>query len=255
MQSSDRLGPSGSFTELLGQVETEFFAFCDQDDVWAPHKLSWAVEALDGTAPETDLVAYVSDAEVVDADLTPISASAMTSDGMTSSPTIGNLLVNNVAIGATMVGSRRLAETARDLIDPAVAMHDWWCALTASAHGWLLVDPVPTMRWRRHPAAVTAAAPRSLRGRLARRRAYVADAATMARTLLADGLPMSPRTRGPLEAMAAVDASQLRVRDYFALRRAGVRGATLRADLTLLCACADPSTHVRHSLGARVTSS
>src|ERR1700719_2334213 len=49
LQSAENLGPAKSFLELLRTApDADFYAFCDQDDVWLPGKLARAAEALAG---------------------------------------------------------------------------------------------------------------------------------------------------------------------------------------------------------------
>lgn len=50
--SGPNLGFGRSFMTLLSETPTgDYWAFCDQDDVWLPDKLKWAVEWLDTQDP------------------------------------------------------------------------------------------------------------------------------------------------------------------------------------------------------------
>ena len=70
-----RTGPAGNFAELLeaaAQHPAEFFALCDQDDVWQPDKLKKQLAALrtleSGVGRECPLMVH-SDLEVTDSNM------------------------------------------------------------------------------------------------------------------------------------------------------------------------------------------
>jgi rhamnosyltransferase len=226
------LGPAASFMELLRQVRSGMFAFCDQDDVWLPHKLDASLETLD-----SDRVAAVfTDAVVVTADGDVISSSALSDRGLRGEVPFGHLLINNAAIGATMLGTAALARAAVDLADDRpVLMHDWWVALVAAHQGSLGALSTPTIRWRRHEATVTGGRPIGIRGRAARRREYLAWSIDAARRLQAGPAPTSDSAKRAVEALAGIDPRTASVRDLLrAWRHGGVRAWPLRGEASLL---------------------
>lgn len=131
---------------MLGTVATPYFALCDQDDVWQPHKLEETVELLERTG--TDLV-YTD--LVVDDDLNQVAASMWKYSRIV--PVRGKalipLLLRNAVTGCTVVG--RTAFLTRALpFPPGIPMHDWWSAVVAaSGRG---VEPLlhPTVLYRQH---------------------------------------------------------------------------------------------------------
>ena len=147
----DNLGPAGSFLELLRQVPSRFdyFAFCDQDDVWLPDKLGRAVAQLereDATRPAL----YCSSVQCVDKDLRPRRTLSTGGDGR-----FEHLLFENIAIGNTIV----MNPAARMAVNSApptrgVIMHDWWCALVTSALGVVIYDDRTNVLYRQHSANV-----------------------------------------------------------------------------------------------------
>lgn len=148
-----------------------YVAFCDQDDVWLPHKLATLVAALEQLERErggdqAPCLAHC-DLEVVDAALQPIHPSfarhqhfdpAQCSD-------VSLLSVNQVT-GCAMLVNRVLLRQALPLPDAAV-MHDWWCALLAAGGGRRFIDQ-PLVRYRQHGANQLGAKGRSLGSRLTR---------------------------------------------------------------------------------------
>ncbi len=141
----DNLGPANSFFKLLDSSENaDFFAFCDQDDLWNVDKVERAVATIREIA-EDEPAMYFSSVECVDEKNKLIKLIAPSKD-----IGFGNALVENIAIGCTMV----LNKSARVLIakDPPsnCLMHDSWCYLVVSCFGIVLYDPLPSMRYRQH---------------------------------------------------------------------------------------------------------
>ncbi len=143
----DRLGPAGSFLELLTSVPADFdyYAFCDQDDVWAPDKLSRAASRLANGIDDQPAL-YCSRVRFADESLTPLGLSRLDRDVR-----FEHLLFENIAFGNTTVlnPAARLAVVGR-LPQTGVIMHDWWCALVASAIGVVIYDEQPSVTYRQH---------------------------------------------------------------------------------------------------------
>jgi rhamnosyltransferase len=241
--SSDRLGPSGSFMKLLESVDSSYFAFCDQDDVWNSDRLEIGLAHLAGPNPQDVETAVSTGVELVNARLDPKPGNIPGPIGDDAALAIGPLLANNAAIGATMMGTVALARSAVRLSGgQPVGMHDWWCGLVAAARGTLAFDPRPTLRWRRHDATVTGSSPKGLRSRLERRRAYLLEANSMAQRLLCErDAIVSEDALIALEAIAEIDPGKLSLADYRKLMRSGVRTTGWGRTAVLLAACLDPS--------------
>lgn len=140
------LGPAASFLKLLESApnECQFFAFCDQDDVWQKNKLARATSAL---APFGDQVPamYCSRLEIVDSHLRLL--------GLSRVPRrvgFGNAMVENVAIGCTIVLNQRARSLIVSNLPAKCHMHDWWIYLVISCFGKVIYDPTPAIRYRQH---------------------------------------------------------------------------------------------------------
>ena len=231
------LGPARSFMALLARVEDGVFAFCDQDDVWLPHKLAWSLAAL-AAAPPMSVV--VTDAEVTTVDGRTIEASALRARGVDGPMGIERLLVNNAAIGATMLGGADLAAAAVDLAaGEEPLMHDWWCALVAAYAGEVAVVAAPTVRWRRHPGTVTGATPSTLRGRMGRRLRYLEWSVGAARRLRDAPLEAADERRARVVvSFAGLNAVSPGLTGILRVRMLGVRAWSWRAQLGVLVAVA-----------------
>ena len=141
------LGPAMSFLDLLATAPDGFdrYAFCDQDDVWLPDKLSRASRRL-AEVPDGRPALYCSRVMCVDDELRPLGPGPVKDDGR-----FEHLLYENIAFGVTVVMNAPAARWVRSR-PPAssVIMHDWWCALTTSAFGEVIYDPEPGVLYRQH---------------------------------------------------------------------------------------------------------
>ena len=55
------LGCPASFYQILKECKTaDYYAFCDQDDVWYPDKIKWAVEKLSKSPQKVKPLVYFS---------------------------------------------------------------------------------------------------------------------------------------------------------------------------------------------------
>ena len=225
------LGPAGSFFRLLELSDGEMFAFCDQDDVWERHKLAWSIDEL--RRAETPIAAVYTDAWVADENAAVVRPSALADRGVRRPPSFGELLMVNAAIGATMVGTRALADAVTSL-DHEMTMHDWWTALVAAYAGELRLLAVPTMRWRRHATTVTGGAGASGSIGRSRRNEYLAWSIAAARILADSGLsPRDDACSRAVVALAAMDESGIGLRSSLVADRAGARAWPLRRRLAV----------------------
>lgn len=140
------LGVVNSFFDLLKNADQQcdYFAFCDQDDVWLPSKMANAVEMLDQEDASQPLL-YFCRLEYVDDNLQHI--------GHAPLPRrlgFGNALVQNLATGCTVVINRKAREIILSRLPQRAMMHDWWAYLVASAYGKVLYDPRVGIKYRQH---------------------------------------------------------------------------------------------------------
>lgn len=149
VERGKNVGASQSFFRLLETVapDTEFAAFCDQDDWWHRDKLERAVKRLSDIDPDMPAL-YFSAIRRVSHTGAPLQQ--IPQDRYR--PGLANALVQNIAQGCTMVLNR----AAIDLLNAArpdmkhVAMHDWWAYLVLSACGQVVYDPVASLDYRQH---------------------------------------------------------------------------------------------------------
>lgn len=143
------VGSTANFLSLTcrADIDTEFFAYADQDDIWETDKLERAVNWLQ-TVPRHIPALYGSRTQLVDERNQYIGYSPL----FYRTPSFENALVQNVAGGNTMVFNR----AARDLLRKAgdqvqVVAHDWWAYMVVTGCGGRVhYDPYPTVRYRQH---------------------------------------------------------------------------------------------------------
>ncbi|MBN8965073.1 MAG: glycosyltransferase family 2 protein, partial [Rhizobiales bacterium] len=128
-------------------IEANYFAFCDQDDIWVPQKLETALRKL-SHHPAKQPAAYLGRTELIDSAGKTIGLSPL----FPREPTLKNALVQSVGGGNTMVinaAARQVLCMSGDRIN--VASHDWWTYLCVSACGGVVIyDPTPMVKYRQH---------------------------------------------------------------------------------------------------------
>lgn len=142
-------GSTANFLWLTcrADIDADYFAYADQDDVWESDKLERAVEWLH-SVPQHVPALYGSRTLLVDSRNQHMGYSPL----FTKPPQFRNALVQNVAGGNTMVFNR----AARDLLRRAgenvqAVTHDWWAYMVVTGCGGQVhYDPYPTVRYRQH---------------------------------------------------------------------------------------------------------
>lgn len=144
-------GFAANFMSLVrtAPLDSEFYAFSDQDDVWAPEKLTRALHCLSSYPQEVPAL-YCGRTHLVNESLISIGYSPL----FKKSPHFKNALVQNIGGGNTMVFNKKALELLQQLPedDPIVA-HDWWAYLLVSgAGGNIYYDEKPYIDYRQHQA-------------------------------------------------------------------------------------------------------
>lgn len=150
-----RAGFAQNFLALVRAADPRapFIAFCDQDDVWMPGKLS---RALDRMGKDDRAVLYGGRTELLAQDGRSVGLSPL----FRRPPAFQNALVQSIAGGNTMVLNRAglsvLQRAARDPIH--VVSHDWWAyQVISGAGGCVHYDPDPGVLYRQHDANLVGA--------------------------------------------------------------------------------------------------
>ncbi|NML99721.1 glycosyltransferase family 2 protein [Paraburkholderia sp. RP-4-7] len=151
--SGERVGIVRNFERALAGCRGEYVALADQDDVWAPEKLTdlmrdlQAVESARGIA--TPAMAFC-DIELVDATLCRLSASLFDITAKSRrAERLRDFLLSNHIPGCAMLVNR--AALDRALPFPAgIVMHDWWLAMVVASFGEIRHVAAPHLKYRQH---------------------------------------------------------------------------------------------------------
>lgn len=143
-----------NFLLLMRASSGEYVCFCDQDDVWLPHKVSVtkrSMDQLESTWGKDLPLLVFTDLRVVDDRLETLHESFWKHEKLdpTRIHRFGSLLGQNVVTGCTAMINRRLVELACDMPGEA-CMHDQWVALLASSMGKAKHLDVMTVLYRQH---------------------------------------------------------------------------------------------------------
>jgi len=147
VEFGEHLGTNGSYQWLIQHSDPEcgYFAFSDQDDVWLPHKLTLALEALK-QYPQEELLLFASRSRIVDETLHEIGCSSLPARGIS----FYNAMVQNVLPGHTQVFNVALRDDLwrHGIMEAHVV--DWWLYLVASAKGKVVFSEECSVLHRQH---------------------------------------------------------------------------------------------------------
>lgn len=148
-----RRGPGRGFAENFRSLivdpvfDADYFAFCDQDDLWEPDKLEIAVSRLAGATPDTPAL-FCSRTLT----MSEVGEAVGSSPLFARKPSFENALVQSLAGGNTMVLNRSAQSTMeRASRRSGFVSHDWWAYLLVSgAGGDVFYCARPLVRYRQH---------------------------------------------------------------------------------------------------------
>ena len=142
-------GPCANFMGLATdpKIIGDYFAFCDQDDVWHRDKLSCALEWMRTINEDTPAV-YGGRTHLVSAGGDTLGDSPLFS----RAPSFANALVQSIAGANTMLFNRATKSLFEQSGAVDLVSHDWWAyQLVSGCGGVVHYDPRPHLDYRQHP--------------------------------------------------------------------------------------------------------
>ena len=144
--TGEHIGVPNGYLELLKNApNTDYYAFCDQDDIWDDDKLIYAIKKLEELPNDKPLIYYSSQRLVdeqgrlirvheIDINRTPYT----------------NFLISNVA-GCTTVFNKELFFAINKAEPDFILMHDSWAFKVCLALGGeYYADKIPHINYRQH---------------------------------------------------------------------------------------------------------
>lgn len=148
---NENLGPAKSFLDLVANAPTaDFYAFCDQDDVWDSCKLTKAIEQLlkfDDNKPNL----YYSNLRIVSSDLT---FCRMSHKSIRYNTNKYSALIENLCTGCTAVFNYTAKKMISEHIPEKCTMHDTWIYIMCKMLGNTIYDPNAYISYRQHASNV-----------------------------------------------------------------------------------------------------
>lgn len=144
----DNVGVKMSFLKLMDTVNSDFYMFCDQDDIWLPNKVKMSLEyakRVNSNVPfllHTNLTTIDSEEKVIN---NKVHKKKVSDD-------LSTMLNTNSVTGCTVLFNNSLKEKMLSdyrFVDDMV-MHDWWFALCAKTMGKIVYVRTPTILYRIH---------------------------------------------------------------------------------------------------------
>ena len=144
------VGPALSFWNLLMNKDicADYYAFCDQDDVWDKDKLENGVKKLNKSCH-----LYICNCRIVDEKDQIIKIKRITDE---LDIDIQRLFISGVTQGCSMMFTDELCTYIRKLKLQCIPMHDIILMLYASYFGGVFWDPTPRFSYREHSNNVVA---------------------------------------------------------------------------------------------------
>lgn len=148
-------GPKENFMYLLSIIKSDYYMFCDHDDIWLPDKIRISMQRMNLIEQEnknTPIVVH-SDLRVVDTQLRLIDDSFFRYSGICPRillSSINHLAHSNCVTGCTMLFNHMVKELVFPVHKYAL-MHDSWIALKVFAnHGIISCIEEPLILYRQH---------------------------------------------------------------------------------------------------------
>ena len=143
----NNLKSARSFLDLLNNSgDSDYYAFCDQDDFWLEDKLISGIQKLEKHLNKKPSL-YFSNYQMVDSNLNKIETplrKKMYSD-------IYHSIVSNEVTGCTLIINKALRDIVNRYSPQFISMHDDWIYnICISIGGIIIFDAVPHILYRQH---------------------------------------------------------------------------------------------------------
>lgn len=147
-RNEKNLGSNGTFELLTEEADGELFAYCDQDDVWLPEKLTELQKAMErerAVLAYSDVSAVDDESKLLARSLRELRPRLTYLEGSDLAP---KLFFRNCVAGCAMLVNSNIAKRAIPF--PRQTVCDHWIALLAATEGTVAFVPDQLVRYRQH---------------------------------------------------------------------------------------------------------
>lgn len=147
-QNTENIGSNLTFQHLTQEAEGDYFAYCDQDDIWLPDKVSMMLEPFQKDKVSlvcSDLYMMDEKGNVLADSITKMRKRHIFYSGADVSK---YLVVSNFVTGCAMMVRSEIAKKA--LPFEPLLVHDHWLAIVASLEGEIVCLSEPLVEYRQH---------------------------------------------------------------------------------------------------------
>jgi hypothetical protein len=139
----DHVGASQNFINLLKSADGfQYYAFCDQDDIWNPRKLVSQIKLIDSSPKMIRGVHSHPDV------MKKGKISSNNVKCVVNEPKFFSL--TNCCQGCTLLINESARNATLDAIPSVITWHDWWVALVIASRGELLKSDTSLVTYRLH---------------------------------------------------------------------------------------------------------
>ena len=143
ISKSQGVGSTGAFLTLLSvHSDSEYVAFCDQDDVWVENKLIQQLGSFVDSTPMMSTCSrlYIDETGKVIGN----------SKSLRNPPSFLNSMFENIAPGNTILLNNAAVKVINELRNPPIFHYDSWIYLLISAFGRVAFVPSHLVKYRIH---------------------------------------------------------------------------------------------------------
>ncbi|WP_244834513.1 glycosyltransferase family 2 protein [Clostridium sp. BJN0001] len=148
IRGKENKGSNKAFEYLTKIADGDYFAYCDQDDIWETEKIEKMVDAFkdkDVTLAYCDLSIIDKDDKKIADSFTDIRKRIVYLSGFNQAQ---NILFSNFVTGCAMMVRSDMAKKAVPFHEMIV--HDQWIAIIAALNGKIEFIKTPLIRYRQH---------------------------------------------------------------------------------------------------------
>lgn len=151
-------GTSGSNNVLIKYVTSDYFMFCDQDDIWEPNKIEESLNEIKKLEQENPgkPILVCTDALCFDENGKVTAQSFYESQKFQDvTDNYHKMLALNVVQGATALMNKKTLDYVKFI--PKDLFHDWWTGVIVCYYGKVSYIHQPLLRYRQHSSNVVGA--------------------------------------------------------------------------------------------------